>query len=150
MKTKYGRRPFAQHPYHWPTVGWLDDLESATAADMKAYYDKWYHPQNATLVIVGDFNTEEVVEKVKQLFGPLDRGPEPRPLRIVEPPQRGEKRVVVKKETPVERLLIGYHAPAVGDADSYALQVAETILSTGKTSRLYQRLVEKDQSVTQR
>ena len=140
---------FREHPYHWPTVGWLGDLESATAADMKAYYDKWYHPQNATLVIVGDFNTEEVVERVEQLYGPLDRGPEPRPLRIVEPPQRGEKRVIVKKDTPVERLLIGYHAPAVGDADSYALHVAETILSTGKTSRLYQRLVEKDQSVTQ-
>ena len=140
---------FREHPYHWPTVGWLGDLESATAADMKAYYDKWYHPQNATLVIVGDFNTREVVEKVEQLYGPLDRGPESRPLRIVEPPQRGEKRVIVKKDTPVERLLIGYHAPAVGDADSYALHVAETILSTGKTSRLYQRLVEKDQSVTQ-
>ena len=140
---------FREHPYHWPTVGWLGDLESATAADMKAYYDKWYHPQNATLVIVGDFNTREVVEKVEQLYGPLDRGPEPRPLRIVEPPQRGEKRVIVKKDTPIERLLIGYHAPAVGEADSYALQVAETILSTGKTSRLYQRLVEKDQSVTQ-
>ena len=140
---------FREHPYHWPTVGWLGDLESATAADMKAYYDKWYHPQNATLVIVGDFNTAEVVEKVEQLYGPLDRGPEPRPLRIVEPPQRGEKRVIVKKNTPVERLLIGYHAPAVGDPDSYALHVAETILSTGKTSRLYQRLVEKDQSVTQ-
>ncbi|HEX5734352.1 MAG TPA: pitrilysin family protein [Blastocatellia bacterium] len=140
---------FREHPYHWPTVGWLGDLESATAADMKAYYDKWYHPQNATLVIVGDFNTREVVERVHQLYGPLDRGPEPRPVGIVEPPQRGEKRVTVKKDTPVERLLIGYHAPAVGDADSYALHVADTILSTGKTSRLYQRLVEKDQSVTQ-
>ncbi|HJQ70253.1 MAG TPA: pitrilysin family protein [Blastocatellia bacterium] len=140
---------FRQHPYHWPTVGWLGDLESATAADMKAYYDKWYHPRNATLVIVGDFNTAEVVEKVNELYGPIDPGPEPRPLMIVEPPQRGEKRVVVKKDTPVERLLIGYHAPAVGDPDSYALHVAETVLSTGKTSRLYQRLVEKDQSVTQ-
>lgn len=139
---------FREHPYHWPTVGWLGDLESATAADMKAYYDKWYHPRNATLVVVGDFNTDEVVERVKQLFGPIEAGAEPKPLAITEPPQRGEKRVIVKKETPVERMLIGYHAPAVGEEDAYALHIVETILSTGKTSRLYQRLVEKDESVT--
>ena len=139
---------FRQHPYHWPTVGWLEDLESATGADMKAYCDKWYHPRNATLVIVGDFNTEEVLERIEESFGPIPEGPGVRRLRIVEPPQRGEKRVVVKKETPIQRLLIAYHAPAVGHADSYALQIVEGILSTGKSSRLYQRLVEGDQSVT--
>jgi zinc protease len=139
---------FRQHPYHWPTVGWLDDLESATGADMKAYYDKWYHPQNATVIIVGDFNTEETIEKIEELFGSIPPGPDAKPLRIIEPAQRGEKRVVVKKETPIERLLIGYHAPAVGDPDAYALQIVEAILSTGKSSRLYQRLVERDQSVT--
>jgi zinc protease len=139
---------FRQHPYHWPTVGWLDDLEAATAGDMKAYYDKWYHPQNATLVLVGDFNTEELMPKVEELFGAIPAGPESHPLHIVEPQQKGEKRVVVKKETPVERLLVAYHAPAVGEDDAYAMHLLEAILSTGKTSRLYQRLVEKDQSVT--
>jgi zinc protease len=139
---------FRQHPYHWPTVGWLDDLEAATAADMKAYYDKWYHPQNATLVLVGDFNTDELLPKVEALFGAIPAGPEAKPLHIVEPVQKGEKRVIVKKETPVERLIIGFHAPAVGDNDAYAMHLVETILSTGKTSRLYQRLVEKEQSVT--
>ncbi|MBI3653035.1 MAG: insulinase family protein [Acidobacteria bacterium] len=139
---------FRQHPYHWPTVGWLDDLEAATAADMKAYYDKWYHPQNATLVLVGDFNTDEVMPKVEALFGTIPTGLEARPLHIIEPVQKGEKRVVVKKETPVERLIIGYHAPAIGEDDAYGMHLLETILSTGKTSRLYQRLVEQDQSVT--
>src|SRR5689334_1641068 len=139
---------FRQHPYHWPTVGWLDDLESATGADMKAYYDKWYHPRNATLVLVGDFNTADTIAKVEELFGSIPMGPDAKPLRIVEPQQKGEKRVTVKKETPIERLLIAYHAPAVGHEDSFALQIAEAILSTGKSSRLYQRLVERDQSVT--
>jgi zinc protease len=139
---------FRQHPYHWPTVGWLDDLEAATGADMKAYYDKWYHPRNATLVIVGDFNTDEALHRIEELFDSIPRGPEVNPLRITEPQQRGEKRVVVKKETPVERLLIGYHAPAVADDDSYPLQIIEALLSTGKASRLYQRLIEQDQSVT--
>jgi zinc protease len=139
---------FRQHPYHWPTVGWLDDLETATGADMKAYYDKWYHPRNASLVIVGDFNTDEALQRVEQLFGSIPTGPDLKPLRIVEPPQKGEKRVIVKKDSPVERLLVGYHAPAVADPDSYPLQIIEATLSTGKTSRLYQRLVERDQSVT--
>ncbi|HSE98063.1 MAG TPA: insulinase family protein, partial [Blastocatellia bacterium] len=139
---------FREHPYHWPTVGWLQDLESATAEDMKAYYDTWYHPRNATLVIVGDFNTDESLARVEELFGPISPGPEPKRLRVVEPQQRGEKRVVVKKDTSIERLLVAYHAPAIGDPDSFALKVAETLLSNGRASRLYQRLVEKDQSVT--
>lgn len=139
---------FRQHPYHWPTVGWLEDLEAASGADMKAYYDKWYHPRNATLVIVGDFSADEALEKAQELFAPIAPGPEPARLRLVEPPQRGEKRLVVRKETPVERLLIGYHTPAVAHPDSYALKVAEALLATGKSSRLYLRLVEQDQSVT--
>ncbi|HLF83520.1 MAG TPA: pitrilysin family protein [Blastocatellia bacterium] len=139
---------FRQHPYHWPTVGWLEDLEAASGADMKAYYDKWYHPRHATLVVAGDFDTVEVLQKIEELFGPIPPGPVIAPLSILEPPQRGEKRLVVKKQTPVERLLIGYHAPEVAHPDSYALKVAEAILSTGKSSRLYQRLVERDRSVT--
>lgn len=139
---------FRQHSYHWPTVGWLEDLETASGADMKAYYDKWYHPRNATLVIVGDFSADEALQKAEELFGPISPGPEPARLRLVEPPQRGEKRLVVKKQTPVERLLIGYHTPAVAHPDSYALKVAEALLATGKSSRLYLRLVEQDQSVT--
>ncbi|MFL6276820.1 MAG: M16 family metallopeptidase [Blastocatellia bacterium] len=139
---------FRQHPYHWPTVGWLDDLEAATGADMKAYYDKWYHPHNATLVIVGDFNGEAVRARIEELFAVIPAGPVAQALRIHEPPQRGEKRVVVKKATPVERLLIGYHAPPVAHSDAYVMQVIEAMLSTGRSSRLYQRLVEGNQSVT--
>lgn len=139
---------FRQHPYHWPTVGWLEDLEAASAADMKAYYDRWYHPRNATVVLVGDFDTGEALQTIELLFSAIAAGPEAAPINIVEPPQRGEKRLLVRKETPVERLLIGYHAPEVAHPDSYRLKVAETILSTGKSSRLYQRLVEHDQAVT--
>ena len=139
---------FRQHPYHWPTVGWIQDLEAASANDMKAYYDKWYHPRNAILVIAGDFATAEVAGRVEELFGAIPAGPAPDSLGIMEPPQRGEKRLVVRKQTPVERLLIAYHAPEVAHPDSYALKVVESILATGKASRLYQRLLERDQSVT--
>src|SRR5215813_3868107 len=139
---------FRQHPYHWPTVGWIEDLERASACEMKAYYDKWYHPRNAIVVIVGDFESAEVLQRVEELFGGIPPGPVPPALGIIEPPQRGEKRLTVKKQTPVERLLISYHAPQVAHPDSYVLKVIETILATGKASRLYQRLLEHDQSVT--
>lgn len=139
---------FRQHPYHWPTVGWIDDLEAATAGEMKAYYDKWYQPGNATLVVVGDFETGRALERIDELFGRIPPGPDIKPLHIVEPDQRGEKRVTVKKATPVERLLIGYHAPQLGHPDACPLHVVETILSTGKRSRLYRRLVDEDRSVT--
>ena len=64
---------FRQHPYHWPTVGWLEDLEAASAADMKAYYDKWYHPRHATLVVAGDFDTGKCIEKIEEFFGRYSR-----------------------------------------------------------------------------
>jgi zinc protease len=139
---------YRQHPYHNPTVGWIDDIKRATVDDMRAYYDAWYHPRNATLALVGDFDTDRVVARVEELFGGIPPGPEPPPMCIVEPPQRGEKRVVVRKPTPVERLAIAYHAPAVGHPDSYAVQVLEAALSLGKTARLYRRLVETDRSVS--
>lgn len=139
---------FRQHPYRNPTVGWIEDLADATAADMKSYYDTWYHPRNATLVLVGDFETDRVIEKIKDLFEPIPAGPEPPKMGIVEPRQSGEKRVVVHKTTPVERLLMAWHVPEVGHPDCYAIQVVESALSLGKTSRLYRRLIESDRSVT--
>src|SRR2546426_3790002 len=75
---------FRQHPYHWPTVGWLEDLEAASDADMKAYYDKWYQPRNATLVIVGDFDSAEALQKIEESFGRIPPGPVVTPLNIVE------------------------------------------------------------------
>ncbi len=139
---------FRQHPYHNPTVGWIGDLVGAGAADMKAYYDSWYHPRNATLVLVGDLDEDAALEAVDRRFSSIPPGPSATPLHIVEPPQRGERRVVLRKPSLVERMITAYHAPEVGHPDSYALQVAEAALSTGKTSRLYRRLVEQDQSVT--
>jgi len=139
---------FKQHPYHNPTIGWLDDLVRASAEDLKRYYDQWYHPRNAILVIVGDIESDRTLSYVRELFGPIPGGPEPPEMMIKEEPQRGERRVIVRKETLLERMMIGYHAPEVAHADSYPLQVVSTLLSTGKTSRFYRRLQEREQSVT--
>jgi zinc protease len=140
---------FTQHPYHAPIIGWFQDVKRATRDDMKAYYDRWYHPRNATLVIVGDVSAPDVLAKVKKLFSKIPAGPEPTPQRVVEPPQRGERRVIVKKETQLERLMMAFHTPQIAHPDNYALEIVSTLLGTGKTSRLWQRLMERDKSVTE-
>lgn len=139
---------FKVHPYRNPIVGWLQDVERATAEEQQAYYHRYYHPNNATLVLAGDFDTEPVLAKVAHVFGSIPVGPPPPRMVLQEPPQRGERRLVVRWRSKVPRLAIAYHAPQIAHPDSYALQVLGILLSEGKASRLYQRLVEREQSVT--
>jgi zinc protease len=136
------------HPYRNPIVGWLQDVERASAAEQQAYYRRYYHPNNAILVIAGDFDSDDVIAKASRAFSGIPAGPESAVVPTLEPEQRGERRVVVRWRSKVPRLTIAYHAPEIGHADSYALQVLGVILSEGKASRLYQRMVEREQSVT--
>ena len=139
---------FKVHPYRNPVVGWLPDVERATAEQQQAYYRRYYHPNNAILVIAGDFETDRVLARVSKLFGSIPAGPAPAPMLLREPPQRGERRLVVRWRSKVPRLTIAYHAPEIAHPDTYALQVLAVVLSEGKASRLYQRMVEREQSVT--
>jgi zinc protease len=139
---------FKVHPYRNPIVGWLQDVERATAQQQQAYYHRYYHPNNATLVLAGDFDTEHVLAKVVTAFGSIPAGPPPPKMVLEEPPQRGERRLTVRWRSKVPRLAIAYHAPQIAHPDSYPLQVLGILLSEGKASRLYQRLVEQEQSVT--
>jgi zinc protease len=139
---------FKVHPYRNPIVGWLQDVERATAESQQAYYRRYYHPNNATLVIAGDIDTADVLKKIENKFGSLPAGPQPPPMVLQEPDQRGERRLIVRWRSKVPRLGIGYHAPRIAHPDSYALQVLAVILTEGKASRLYQRMVEHEQTVT--
>ena len=136
------------HPYRNPVVGWLADVERATASEQQAYYRKYYHPNNATLVIVGDFDTDRVIDDVRRKFEAIPPGQPATPVPFAEPRQQGEKRIAVRWRSKVPRLGIAYHAPQIAHPDSYGLQVLGVILGDGKASRLYQRMVEKEQSVT--
>jgi zinc protease len=136
------------HPYRNPVIGWQQDVERATADEQQAYYRKHYHPGNATLVLSGDFHTDRVLEKVAREFSSLPSRPPSPSVTAVEPEQRGEKRIQVQWRSKVPRLAVAYHAPEIAHPDSYALQVLNLILTEGKTARLYQRLVEREQSVT--
>lgn len=138
---------FTQHTYHHPVIGWMEDLEGATRDEMEAYYRRWYHPRNATIVVVGDFDTRAALDRIEELFGEKPEGPEPKPMLLREPRQRGERRVTVERPTEVERLQMGWRAPEVAHTDSYTLRVLATLAGTGRTSRLHERLVERDRSV---
>src|SRR5262245_20642967 len=125
------------HPYRNPIVGWLQDVERATAVEQQAYYRKHYHPNNAILVVTGDFETDRVLEDAARQFASVPAGPPAAPVGITEPEQNGEKRLVVRWRSKVPRIAIAYHTPAIAHADSYALQVLGVILAEGKTARFY-------------
>jgi zinc protease len=138
---------FKVHPYRNPVVGWLQDVERATAEQQQAYYRRYYQPNNAILVLAGDFETDQVLGKVSKLFGSIPAGTPAPAMTLEEPPQRGERRIVVRWRSKVPRISIAYHAPEIAHADTYALQVLAVILAEGKASRLYQRMVEREQAV---
>src|SRR5688572_9953375 len=129
------------HPYRNPVIGWLQDVERATSSEQQAYYRKYYHPGNATLVLTGDFDTDRVLDKVSEKFSAIPRSPGPPAVTALEPSQRGEKRLYVQWRSKVPRIALAYHAPQIASADSYALQVLNLVLTEGKTSRLYQRQI---------
>ena len=102
------------HPYRHPTIGWLSDLQTMTRDNLYEYYRRNYVPNNATVVVVGDVETADVLRRVDKQFGSIPPGPEPRRVRTVEPEQLGERRVEVSREGTTAYLKLAYHAPAVG------------------------------------
>jgi len=129
------------HPYRRPVIGWMQDIAGLSLQDLRDYYRRYYMPNNAFIVMVGDFSTEEIMPRIRAAFGGIPRGPEPPRMDTVEPPQRGERRVVVKREAELPFVLIYYHAPTLRDPDTYALNVLSVILAGGRSSRLHRELV---------
>lgn len=134
---------FKAHPYQWPTIGWTEDVKSITRDEMYDYYKAYYKPNNATVVIVGDFDTEKALALVNKYFGKIRKGPEPPKVTAVEPVQLGQRRAVVSKAGAASRVMMGFHTQAAGHPDIYPLDVLEIVLSGGMSSRLYKALVDK-------
>ncbi|HEX5544761.1 MAG TPA: pitrilysin family protein [Nitrospira sp.] len=132
---------FLSHPYHWPVIGWFADLDAMSLEDLQRHYDTFYSPNNATLVVVGDIKIESLLPTIKRLFEPIPRGPFPKQALPPEPEQRGERRFLLKREAQVPFVMMGFRVPNYSSEDSYALDILESILSHGKSSRLYQSLV---------
>jgi zinc protease len=132
---------FMMHPYHWPIIGWFPDLDAMTREDLKRHYDTYYVPNNATLIVVGDIKAEALLPTIKRLFEPIPQKPVPPPQIVAEPEQRGERRIIVKRDAQVPFLMAGYRVPNYREADAYPLTILESILAHGKSSRLYRALV---------
>jgi zinc protease len=142
-------KSFTTHPYRIETIGSMADLNAATVEDVRDFHRTYYVPNNATLVVSGDLDPEQTIRWVEKHFGAIPKGkPIPRDIPR-EPAQTAERRAVdYHPNTPLPTVLITYHIPEAVHPDSYALQVAGTILSAGESSRLYRRLVyEKQMSV---
>ena len=145
------------HPYGHPTIGWLQDLQTMTRDDLYGHYRRYYVPQNATLVVVGDVDTDDVLRKVEREFGRIPGGSVTRFRRPQEPPQLGERRVIIERPGTTGYVKLAYHAPAAKDRDFFPMLVLDAILTGAKglslwggshggpqrKSRLYTALVEE-------
>jgi len=136
---------FRAHSYGQPIIGWMVDIRRITPDEIRAFYKTYYAPDNALLVAVGDFKAEAVLEKIKTLFGPIPRGPEPPKVLAVEPEQNSERRLLVQRPAELPIVYLGYPVPNHQSTDAAALDLLSVVLSGGRSSRLYRHLVYERQ-----
>lgn len=138
---------FNASPYHHPVIGWMSDIESYELADVRAWYERWYRPNNATLVVVGDVEPDAVFDLAEHYFGDLEAAPVKPPKPRLDPPQRGERRVRVSAPGKLPYLAMGYRVPTLSttaeDWEPYALAVLGGILDAGRSARLPRELVRE-------
>ena len=149
---------FKVHPYHHPTIGWLSDLTTMTREDLYGHYRRYYVPSNATLVIVGDVDTDATLKQVEHHFGQIPPGAPPARINQVEPEQQAERRVVLRKPGTTAYFKAAFHAPAFQDESFFPLLVADAVLNGAaglniwsgggvsrpqRSARLYRALVDK-------
>jgi zinc protease len=138
-------KAFKVHPYKHQTIGSLEDLEAASINDVREFHRTYYVPNNATVVIVGDFDSAEALKLVQQYMGRVPRGRDvPRDIPR-EPPHQGPERVTVTEAWPLPAVVVAYHITYDGHPDAYPLHILAKILSDGDSSRLYQSLVYEKQ-----
>jgi zinc protease len=136
---------FTAHTYQWPVVGWDVDIVNWKMEDLQNHFRMGYSPSNATMVISGDVKFEEIVVLAQKYIEPIPSHDPPPAVTTQEPEQHGERRVVVRKFAQLPIMMVGYHVPKTDSPEFYPLQILETIFFSGQSSRLYQRLVDKDQ-----
>jgi zinc protease len=128
---------FKAHPYRHPTIGWLSDLQSMTRDELYGYYRAHYVPANATLVVVGDVDTVDVLRRAERHFGPIPSGTAALRRHTAEPEQTGERRLTIRKEGTTAYLKVGYHAPSIADPAFFPLLVLDAVLTGAKGLNLW-------------
>lgn len=134
---------FEVHPYHWPTIGWMEDILSFTTLDCEQFYRTFYAPNNATVVIVGDFERQEVLGHISRAYGAIRPSELRKPAYPTEPAQQAVRVVELLKPTATEKVTLGFRAPALAHPDHPVTQVLAEVLSGGRASRLYRKLVRE-------
>ncbi len=139
---------FKAHPYRWPIIGWMSDIARINRAELRAFYDTYYVPNNAILVIAGDVRAPAALALARRHFAGIRRGAAPPPVTAVEPPALDERRLVVRREqAKLPVVNIAWHVPNHTSADAPALELLSTVLSSGRASRLYRKLVYEKRMV---
>lgn len=136
---------FREHPYHHPTIGWRTDVEGVSMERLREFYNTFYWPNNATVIIVGDFQTEEALGYLQKYYGKIPSSPRGIPsVYTVEPPQEGERRFTIHRAGDLPRVWIGFHIPEASHPDTHAIAAIRHILGSTheRSSRLYKRLID--------
>jgi predicted Zn-dependent peptidase len=133
---------FQASPYGRPVLGWMSDIQTMTREELAAYYQRFYGPNNAVVLLVGDLDVDDVKRMAGRYFGGIPGQESPDPLNIIEPEQQGERRVEVEFDAEPQ-VMIAYHVPVAPHPDSYAISVLRSILGQGRTSRLYKKIYEE-------
>ena len=139
------KRAYTVHPYQWPTIGFMEDLNAASEADYRTFYKTYYVPNNAVLVVAGDINQDAAKSLVTKYFGGIPKGNEIPPVKVVEPEMNGEVRDVVKDNIQLPAVVQAYRIPALGTDDFYAVDMLNRLLSNGNSSRLQKRLKDEEE-----
>src|SRR5882672_1307445 len=134
-------KAFTEHPYRWPTIGWMEDIRALPLPEIRAFYRTWYAPNNATLVCVGELDEAAVLDLVAGHYGAIPSATLPEVSSVPEPEQTRERIVRAPKPIATDRLLVGYKAPGQDDPDWPVLEIVATLLAGCPSARLYRRLV---------
>ncbi|MCP4726144.1 MAG: insulinase family protein, partial [bacterium] len=136
---------YLAHPYKWSVIGYESDIKNWRKSDLQRYFDIYYAPNNAVVVMAGDLTFDNVQRLARKYFEPIPANEPPRPVHTVEPEQLGEKRLYVNKNVSTPNLMISYHVPETKSDEYYAINVLNSILSSGRTSRLYKEIIDNKQ-----
>jgi zinc protease len=143
MREELSALAYKAHPYLWPVLGWMSDLDRIDRSDCVEYFRTYYAPNNAILIVAGDFKTDEALELIHRYYDDIPAQQPPAPVRTAEPEQLGERRAEVRMPAELPAVLIGYHGPDVKSDDVYALDVLQEIVSGGESSRFHRSLVRE-------
>jgi zinc protease len=145
LDEELGTLVYKAHPYRWPVIGWMADIENISRADCEDYFRTYYAPNNAVLYVSGDFDPKKTLALIRRYYGDIPKGPKPLPVIDAEPPQKGERRAVLRHPAQSPSVMIGFRGPRATENDTLVLDVIQYALNKGEGSRLVKRLVYEQQ-----